>query len=277
MTTAPPAPTAASATTSTTSSAAATPGWRGLALLVATPALATVMGLALMPHPQGVAAEQAAFDRGVLGDVILQAPPLPTSAIDATLGGVVRIRGADLPDVTLSRGARAQMTLYFEVVGPVDSDWQVFVHIDPQEGGARGRINADHFPASGRYPSSLWRPGELIRDRFEQTVPRGAAAGIYDVWVGLYSGDTRLPLTAGERRLHDGDNRVRVGQITVEYARGGRRPRRHRRRVGDAVMAHLWRTAMDTLTALRTRHSSRAFSARPVDDELLLSLVDDAG
>jgi nitroreductase len=33
---------------------------------------------------------------------------------------------------------------------------------------------------------------------------------------------------------------------------------------------------MDTLKALRTRHSARAFSARPVDDELLLSLVDDA-
>ncbi len=189
---------------------------RGVALLLATPAFAVVVGFVAMPHPQGVAAEQAAFDRGSLSDVIATAAPLPTSAIDATLGGVVRIRGADLPDVALSRGARLQVTLYFQVLGAVDADWQVFVHIDPQDDGARGRINADHFPASGRYPSSLWQPGEFIRDRFEQTIPRGAAAGAYDVWVGLYRGDTRLPLTAGERRLHDGENRIRVGQITVE-------------------------------------------------------------
>jgi hypothetical protein len=216
------ATTATAATTATTATATAgnESTWQRWAVVCATPVVAFVVGLLAMPNPQGVAMEQAAFDRSAVSDVVSATAPLPTSPIDATLGGVIRVRGADLPDMALSRGSRLQATLHFQVLGAVDSDWQVFVHIDPQDtgdgDGARGRINADHFPAAGRYPSSLWQSGEFVRDRFEQTIPRGAAAGVYDVWVGLYRGDARLPLTAGDRRLHDGDNRIRVGQITIE-------------------------------------------------------------
>jgi hypothetical protein len=184
-------------------------------VVLATPALAWVVGIAALPHPQGVAAEQAAFDRSTVTDVVGPIPALPQKKADATFGGIIQLRGVDLPEVALSRGARLGVTLHFAPVAVIDGDWQVFVHIDAQ-GSASSRINADHWPAGGRYRTGLWQVGEHIRDRFEQTIPRGAPAGVYDVWVGFYRGETRLPVTSGDRGVVDADNRVKVGTIVVE-------------------------------------------------------------
>lgn len=188
-------------------------------LVLATPAFAWLVGLVALPQPRGVSAEQAAFDRSTVKDVVSTTPATPRRPVDVTLGGAVVIRGADLPDAALSRGARLPITLHFGVVAAVDTDWQVFVHVDAQEGGGQGtsfRINADHWPAAGRYRTGLWQAGEFVVDRFEQTVPRTAPAGVYDVWVGLYRGETRLPVTGGDKRLSDGDHRVKVGQVVIE-------------------------------------------------------------
>lgn len=184
--------------------------------VVATPALAWAVGLLALPRPQAVAAQQAAFDRSTVADVVSVTPTLPQTKADITFGGVIHLRGADIPDAALSRGARLGITLHVAPVAVIDGDWQVFVHIDPQGGAATTRINADHWPAGGRYRTDLWQLGEHIRDHFEQTIPRSAPAGVYDVWVGFYRGETRLPVTSGDRRNVDTDNRVKVGSIVIE-------------------------------------------------------------
>lgn len=183
-------------------------------LVLATPTLAFVVGGLALPRPQGIQAEHAAFDRKSVADVVSITPQPVGVAVGAVLGGAIELRGVDLPTTALSRGARLQATLAFSAVGDVDSDWQVFVHIDAADGAAF-RINADHWPAAGRYRTGLWQRGEHVVDRFEQTIPMNAPAGVYDVWVGLYRGDTRLPVTTPGGRV-DTENRVRVGQIVVE-------------------------------------------------------------
>jgi hypothetical protein len=185
-------------------------------LVLATPALAWTVGLIARPDPRGVAAELAAFDRTSIPDVVSRSTTSPRRPLDVVLGGAVRLRGADLPDIALSRGARIPIALHFAVDAGVDSDWQVFVHIDAQGSSTPFRIHADHWPAAGRYRTGLWQPGEFIVDRFEQTVPRAAPGGVYDVWVGLYRGETRLPVTGGDRALSDGEHRIKVGQVVIE-------------------------------------------------------------
>lgn len=182
--------------------------------VLTTPALAFVVGGLALPRPRGIEAEQAAFDRKSVADVVSTTPQPVRVPVGAVFGRAMELRGVDLPTTALSRGARVQAALAFSVVGDVDSDWQVFVHIDAADGAAF-RINADHWPAAGRYRTGLWRRGEHVVDRFEQTIPMNAPAGVYDVWVGLYRGDTRLPVTTPGGRV-DTENRVRVGQIVVE-------------------------------------------------------------
>lgn len=182
--------------------------------VLATPVLAFVVGTIALPRPQGVVAEQTTFDRKAVADVVKTTAPPVRVPVGAVFGGAIELRGYDGPQTALSRGARLSSTLLFSAVGDVDSDWQVFVHIDAAE-SAGFRINADHWPAAGRYRTGLWQQGEYVVDRFEQTIPMNAPAGVYDMWVGLYRGDTRLPVTTPGGRV-DTENRVRVGQIVVE-------------------------------------------------------------
>jgi hypothetical protein len=189
------------------------------AVVVAVPVVAYVVGAVALPRPQGVVAEQQGFDRSSLGPAVSTTPTRPSSPVDVTLGGVIALRGADLPDVALSRGKRFSVKLHFGVPagsgGVVERDWQVFLHIDAQAGSYR--IHGDHWPLRGQYKTSYWQKGEFIVDSWEGTVPMDAPAGSYDVWAGLYRGDDRMEVTAAQNpKVTDGEHRVRVGQLTVE-------------------------------------------------------------
>ncbi len=184
-------------------------------VVLSTPVLAFIVGVLALPRPQGVLAEQTAFDRSTLSDVVTKTPSTPTTPLDVTFGKAVQLRGFDGPTTALSRGGRFKGVLHFAPQAVLDSDWQVFVHLDAKDGAAF-RINADHWPVSGRYRTGLWQVGESIVDRFEQTIPVAAVAGVYDVWVGLYRGDVRLPVSGGDRSRVDADNRVRVGTVVIE-------------------------------------------------------------
>jgi hypothetical protein len=182
--------------------------------VVAVPVCAYLTGIVALPRPHGVSAEQRGFDRASLGDAVFRTPTNPTRAVDVTLGEAVQVRGADLPAAALSRGGRLAVRLHLGVTATLADDWQVFVHIDADDGGFR--VNGDHWPVRGRYQTTLWQPGEFIVDAFDVVVPTAAPAGTYTVWVGLYRGDKRLPVTGGDRRADDGENRVRVGTVVVE-------------------------------------------------------------
>lgn len=215
-------------TTTTTSSTPAKSSQRfdsRWLVVIAVPVAAYAMGVIALPRPLGLQAEQRLFDRSGLGADVTTTPTTPTSRVDVTLGKVIALRGADVSDRALSRGARLAVALHFAVaddVGQVEGDWQVFLHIDAQLAGASGsagggfRIHGDHWPLRGQYKTGMWRPGEFIVDRWEGTVPMDAPSGVYDVWAGLYRGDDRMPVTAGDRKATDGENRVKVGSIVIE-------------------------------------------------------------
>jgi 4-amino-4-deoxy-L-arabinose transferase-like glycosyltransferase len=121
------------------------------------------------------------------------APPVsrPLTAIDATFADGIALRG-------YSTGGGA-VTLEWLCAAPVGRDYTVFVH----ELDAAGVLVAqqDSPPAGGRYPTSLWDPGERIEDRYALSVPAGARleVGLYDPATGqrlrLASGADHLELT----------------------------------------------------------------------------------
>jgi 4-amino-4-deoxy-L-arabinose transferase-like glycosyltransferase len=98
--------------------------------------------------------------------------------------------------------------LYYKVLGAVSSDWETFIHID----GFHRRFNGDHKTLNGKYPFNLLQPGDFIVDDYEFSLEPNFTAGTYNVYYGLFTGETRLKVKSGR---HD-DNRVEGGTIRVQ-------------------------------------------------------------
>ena len=109
------------------------------------------------------------------------------------------------------RGGDAELTVYFESLAPVPAGWRPFFHLDGPAGSFR---NLDHVPVDGAYPMERWRPGQHIRDRQRIVFPAPTPPGLYTIYVGLFKGGARMPVTPAQ--AHDGKDRLRVTTIRVE-------------------------------------------------------------
>jgi len=100
-------------------------------------------------------------------------------------------------------------TAYWRAEREMDLDYTSFLHvIGPYNEATQGPLwsGADAMPGSGCYPTSAWRPGELVIERRVLTLPEMLSEGDYYLEVGWYLLETgqRLRLTepkAGEDRL----------------------------------------------------------------------------
>lgn len=182
------------------------------AILLFVPVLAFVVGGVFLPRPVPADVERQQLDRSGLAELVSTTRPTPGTPANVELGGSLRFLGADVPE-QVKPGSRATIDFHFEVLKELDRDWQMFVHIDRREGAYR--IHGDHYPLDGKYQTSLWQTGEFVRDHFVKLVPFDAPAGTYDIWVGFYIGNDRMPVTGGDKQLHDGENRVRAGVLQV--------------------------------------------------------------
>jgi hypothetical protein len=79
------------------------------------------------------------------------------------------------------------------------------------------RMNLDHKPANGLYPTTQWKPGETVKDEFSLYLPAGIQARAVVVWMGLWDPrtDARLPLTNPEAVRNDGRHRIQLAQVPV--------------------------------------------------------------
>jgi 4-amino-4-deoxy-L-arabinose transferase-like glycosyltransferase len=98
--------------------------------------------------------------------------------------------------------------LYYKVLAPVSGEWETFIHID----GFHRRFNGDHKTLGGKYPFSLWQTGDYIVDDYEFSLEPNFTAGNYNVYYGLFVGETRLKVKTGR---HD-DNRIEAGYLKVQ-------------------------------------------------------------
>jgi hypothetical protein len=68
--------------------------------------------------------------------------------------------------------------------GPLPADYQASVRLLDTNGNAVRQL--DRRPLDGRVPTSQWKPGEVVDDRYGLLVPEGTAAGEYSIEVILY-------------------------------------------------------------------------------------------
>jgi 4-amino-4-deoxy-L-arabinose transferase-like glycosyltransferase len=135
----------------------------------------------------------------------------PQLELGAHFGEAIQLRGVDLTGQVLPGAGTLALTFYWQTSRPAGKDYTLFIHLR----NATGQIVAqqDGPPLAGRYPTSLWEPGEIIRDQV-QFPWNGLAPGRYELVVGWYdlaSGE-RLPVAGSP----DGALRLQVFEVESE-------------------------------------------------------------
>ena len=149
-----------------------------------------------------------------LSSIVLSSVPRPQRQIEANMEDKLEVVGIDLidergrPTDGVSAGRTYHLKTYYRVLAPVTTEWEAFIHID----GYHRRHNGDHKLMNGKYPMSLWLPGDLLVDDHEFKLEPNFTPGTYAIYFGLFVGDTRLKVKSGP---NDGDNRINGGSLRV--------------------------------------------------------------
>lgn len=135
--------------------------------------------------------------------------PIP---LQVNLNNLIILEEARLPQTTLRPGSTLPLTLRWRALQPIAQRYTVFVHLlSPAQ---QMIAQHDSEPLNGMSPTTTWQAGEIIVDPHQLTIPVGAAAGTYQLRVGLYTGDARLPvIDAGQTQVSD--NSILVTQIEI--------------------------------------------------------------
>lgn len=130
------------------------------------------------------------------------APP-PTFAANAVLPNpieanfdlLVQLRGYELSTDSLRPGQPLDLTLYWEVLNQPPGDYILFVHLIDDETGTIV-TQRDSHPATGKFPSSQWRPGDRFVDTIRLYLPETAyTPSTATLSIGLYAPAYRLGIT----------------------------------------------------------------------------------
>jgi uncharacterized membrane protein len=139
----------------------------------------------------------------------------PSRTLDVHFAEGIRLLGYDLVPKSLPiSNTQTTLTLYWQTEKPLSVDYTVFVHLTGQDG--RLVAQDDAWPQEvGPAPTSLWSPGETVRDTHTLNVAADAPPGTYTLEVGLYewpSGRRLEVVDAAGRAVGD---KVVLGQIQI--------------------------------------------------------------
>lgn len=143
--------------------------------------------------------------------------PLPSFQTKAVFASGLSLYGFDWSGPTVGAGGLLYVTLYWHTNGSFTEDLTAFAHLGTGlEGQAPLIAQHDGQPCIGFYPTSLWKPGEIVVDSFAIEIVPGTPAGRYPLAVGWYAYPSleRLTLLDADSALPD--NRAVIGMVEVE-------------------------------------------------------------
>ncbi|NOZ87683.1 MAG: glycosyltransferase family 39 protein [Deltaproteobacteria bacterium] len=147
-----------------------------------------------------------------LAGTILKNPPKGIVEVHAHLGNKkVELIGYKLNTTPLEKGTYMDLSLYWSVLGKMNRDMKVFIHMDKP--GKRCFVS-DTTPVKGSYPTTEWKKGELILDRHSFRVPDDCRSADVSLYVGLFDDKGRLEIK--EKELTDSRNRILLDTLDLE-------------------------------------------------------------
>ncbi|MFN2185945.1 MAG: glycosyltransferase family 39 protein [Anaerolineae bacterium] len=131
--------------------------------------------------------------------------------VEAWLGSNIRLLGYQL-EGNAQPGGTLHLTLYWEALGAIDTDYTVFTHLLGVEDAMLGQL--DHPPQNGAAPTSTWQTGERLADPYQIPIQPDAPAGPARLVVGMYD-----PATGDRLRATgpvDEFDRIYLTEIEIE-------------------------------------------------------------
>ncbi len=126
---------------------------------------------------------------------------------DEVLGGQVRLAGYRLSAEQVAPGDRLDVGLAWQATEELDVAYRVFVHLVGGDGTLLAQDDGE--PVGWTRPTTGWAVGEVVVDPRAVTIPDRAAAGTYEVRIGLYDADgVRLATLSGV-------DEIVLGTVTV--------------------------------------------------------------
>jgi hypothetical protein len=118
----------------------------------------------------------------VLGPAVNGEPAHP---LNVEFESAVALTGYDRAPRSPRPGETLQVSLLWEARKPLMADYHTFVHL--VDAGGRAVAQSDQQPGGMYYPTTLWRPGERLRDDHFLTIPAGTPDGVYELLAGMYA------------------------------------------------------------------------------------------
>jgi 4-amino-4-deoxy-L-arabinose transferase-like glycosyltransferase len=121
----------------------------------------------------------------------------------------LNLLGCDLEPLQVSSDDAIHVSLYWQALAGPESDCQISVFFMDDEGNVWGEFLRQ--PLDGDYPTTLWKEGEVVRDRFNLPLDPSAPTGRHRLWVRVYDPTTQtyLPVEGSDEEY------VRVGRVRV--------------------------------------------------------------
>ncbi len=130
--------------------------------------------------------------------------PPELQPVHFSYAGKMELIGYKLPAGTIRPAEELPLTLYWQLLEPVETDYSIFIHLLGRQRQVIGQ--RDTYPGGGKWPTSLLAPGDILADHYRIRVSPQAefqhaptqlliAAGLYDLHE---PGRPGLPATNAE-------------------------------------------------------------------------------
>ncbi len=127
--------------------------------------------------------------------------------VEIHLGEAILLEGYGF-DAEIRAGDVLRLELHWRALAPPAEDDHLFVHLLDGEG--RLWAQRDSVPLLGLRPTTTWRAGEALVDRYGLLLPAAMPPGPYRLQAGLYRLDDGQRLTTAE-----GQDHVVLGEVRV--------------------------------------------------------------
>lgn len=137
----------------------------------------------------------------------------------ANFGGEIDLLGYRVSDRRVAPGRHLRITLFWRTLREPPENHVVFVQLLDETG--KLWLQKDNQPVNGTYPTSVWSPGEVVKDDYVFDLPESAGAGRRQLIVGMYDLPrmTRLPVMNGASGDKQED-KVSLGWVLVKADNG---------------------------------------------------------
>lgn len=112
-------------------------------------------------------------------------PVAPAQPVAGDLAGEIALEGYSVDRTDVRPGDTLRVTLFWRSRRRVDQDYWGFVHLLSRDLRVFGQL--DKVTIGYYYPTSRWRPGQLLRDEYAFQVLPEAPPGEYLLEVGMYT------------------------------------------------------------------------------------------